>query len=95
MAIGGARAGRRALLALAVGLALTLALGLQGSLASATAQARTAQPPNHADVVIDYGNGRLDVRRVTFVSPTISSLQALQLSGVDAAIASFEFGAAV
>jgi prenyltransferase beta subunit len=78
-----------------VGLALTLALGLQASLASATAQARAAQPPNHADVVIDYGNGRLDVRRVTFVSPTISSLQALQLSGVDAAIASFDFGAAV
>jgi hypothetical protein len=68
---------------------------LQASLASATAPARTAQPPNHADVVIDYGNGRLEVRRVTFVSPTISSLQALQLSGVDAAIASFDFGAAV
>lgn len=93
--VGGARAGRGALLALAVGLALILVLSLQAGLANATAQERTAEPPNHADVVIDYGDGRLDVRRVTFVSPTISSLQALQLSGVDAGIAGFDFGAAV
>lgn len=87
------RAARGALLALA--LALFLIVSLQVGLASASAQQRTAQPPNHADVAIDYGDGRLVVRRVTFVSPTISSLQALQLSGVDAAIADFDFGAAV
>lgn len=86
---------RSALLALALGLALTLALSLQVSLASAPTQPSTPDTLNYADVVLDYGDGRLAVRRVTFVSPTISSLQALRLSGIDAAIADFDFGAAV
>jgi prenyltransferase beta subunit len=93
MSLKSIRAARGALLAL--GLALTLIVSLQVGLASASGQQRTAEPPNYADVVIDYGDGRLAVHRVTFVSPTISSLQALQLSGVDAAIADFDFGAAV
>ena len=50
---------------------------------------------NYADVVVDFGAGRVEVRRVTFVSPTISSLEALRLSGIDAGIADFDFGAAV
>ncbi len=87
------RAVRGALLAL--GLALFLIVSLQVGLASASVQQRATEPPNHADVVIDYGDGRLVVRRVTFVSPTITSLQALQLTGSDAAIADFDFGAAV
>ncbi len=87
------RAARGALLAL--GLALFLIVSFQFGLASASAQQRTADPPNYADVVVDYGDGRLVVRRVSFVSPTISSLQALQLTGIDAAIADFDFGAAV
>ncbi len=86
---------RSALLALALGLALTLALSLQVSLASAPAQQSTPDTLNHVDVVVDYGDGRLAVRRVAFVSPTLSSLQALQLTGIDAAIADFNFGAAV
>lgn len=86
---------RSALLALALGLALTLALSLQVSLAHTPTQPSTPDTLNYADVVLDYGDGRLAVRRVTFVSPTISSLQALRLSGIDAAIADFDFGAAV
>lgn len=87
-----ALAGRGALLALALGLALALTLSLQVSLASSPAQQPTL---NHADVVVDFGDGRLAVRRVSFVSPTITSLQALQLTGLDTGIADFGFGAAV
>ena len=76
-------------------MALTLALSLQVSLASAPAQQFTPNILNHVDVVVDYGDGRLAVRRVAFVSPTLSSLQALQLTGIDAVIADFDFGAAV
>ena len=86
----------------AFGVALSLVLALQAAFSVADARTLTPQErgvvqedSNYADVLVDFGDGRVEVRRVTFVSPTISSLQALQLSGIDAGIAAFDFGAAV
>ncbi len=98
------RALRMALLAF--GLALGLMVVLQGALTAVAAppltpalsqgeRERLQENTNYADVVVDFGDGRVEVRRVTFVSPTISSLEALRLSGIDAGIADFDFGAAV
>ena len=91
---------------LAFGVALGLMFALQAVVS--VADARTLTPAlsqrergaaqegtNYADVVVDFGDGRIEVRRVMFVSPTISSLEALQLSGIDAGIADFDFGAAI
>ena len=104
------RALRTALFVFGVALSLMLALQAAFSVADArTLTLRERENPsvsngpmeaaqediNHADVLVDFGDGRIEVRRVTFVSPTISSLQALRLSGIAAGIADFDFGAAV
>jgi prenyltransferase beta subunit len=82
-------------MALGLGLALALLALMQVSLAGAPAPQDPIDPSNHADVVVDFGDGHLTVRRITFISPTISSLEALQLSGLDTTVASFDFGAAI
>lgn len=50
---------------------------------------------NSADVVVDLGDGRTLLRRVTFAEPAVSGLEALQLTGLDLGVAQFGFGAAV
>ncbi len=91
----GPRVLRLSLMALGLGLAIVLLALMQVSLASGPAAQDPTTTPNHADVVVDFGDGRLAVRRVTFISPTISSLEALRLSGIDTTIADFDFGAAI
>ena len=54
-----------------------------------------ANEPNAADVVVDFGDGRTVTRRVTFTSPTISGLQALQSSGLALTTVDFSFGTAI
>lgn len=45
------------------------------------AAARAADPPHSADVVVQFGNGRVVTRHITFTG-TISGLQALRLAGL-------------
>ncbi|MFN2168812.1 MAG: hypothetical protein ACK2U9_21475, partial [Anaerolineae bacterium] len=74
---------------------LGLALLLLGLLQTGLANAQAGDTPNHADVVVDLGDGRVIARRITFSEADISGLQALKLTGLDLSIADFDFGAAV
>ncbi len=51
--------------------------------------------PHYVDLVVDLGNGQVITRRVTFTTPTISGLEALQRSGLDLEIATYSFGSAI
>lgn len=62
-----------------------------GSMPAAAAQ----DEPHYADIVVDFGNGQVITRRVTFDTPAISGLEALQRSGLDLEIATYSFGSAV
>lgn len=90
---------RPAALALLAGLTLLLAfLSLPAASRAAESLALASDPgdgPNAADVIVDLGDGRTIIRRVTFTATTISGLQALQLSGLSLTTADFSFGTAV
>jgi len=62
-------------------LILLLILGLVRISSPAAAQA-----PNHAALIVDFGDGRVVVRVVAFTGETISGLELLQQSGLDIAV---------
>lgn len=72
---------------------LTLSL-LMGLIAPA-ASARPDEPVNQADVVVDFGNGRSLTRHITFPEPSITGIQALQLTGLQLTTVDYSFGTAV
>lgn len=78
----------------AVALAASLSLILLGLL-SLTFAGSFSNTPNHADVVVDLGNGRTLFRRVAFTETNISGLEALQRTGLNLEVANFGFGSAV
>lgn len=89
---------RSALLPVLTGL-LLLSLLLPSAPVSSAASADPAAEPgnglNAADIVVDLGDGRTIVRRVTFAATTISGLQALQSTGLQLTTVDFSFGTAV
>jgi hypothetical protein len=90
---------RLAGLALLAGLLALLALLLlpaaRGAAQSSGPALAPADGSNAADVVVDLGDGRTLIRRVTFDEPNISGLQALQRSGLALTTVDFSFGTAV
>ena len=46
-------------------------------------------------MVVDFGDGHSVTRRITFTDPTISGLQALQLTGLELTTVDFGFGTAI
>jgi hypothetical protein len=45
-----------------------------------------AQPPHHAALIVDFGDGRVVVRVVAFAGETISGVDLLQQAGLDVAV---------
>ncbi|MCS6845927.1 MAG: hypothetical protein NZ528_16655 [Caldilineales bacterium] len=79
-------------------LLLALALLISTLVAAAPTQAHLAAPsddPHYADIVVDLGDGRVITRRVTFSTPTITGLEALQRSGLNLEVATYSFGSAI
>lgn len=79
-------------------LLLALALLISTLVAATPTQARFAAPsddPHYADIVVDLGDGRVITRRVTFDTPTITGLEALQRSGLSLEVATYSFGSAI
>lgn len=62
---------------------LPLVVMLIGGTLLGTGSSRAAQPTHHADIVIQFGDGRVDTRRVAFDTLTISGSEALRLAGFD------------
>lgn len=84
-----------ALISLSLLLSLLLLPAAPASAASADPGAEPGNGLNAADIVVDFGDGRTIVRRVSFAEPTISGLQALQRSGLALTTVDFSFGTAV
>jgi len=78
-----------------LGALLLLALLLLPAPFAAAQEMSPTDGPNAADIVVDLGDGRVITRRVTFSTPTITGLQALQLSGLELTTVDFSFGTAV
>lgn len=86
---------RSTVLVLLFGAALLLTTILLPAAFAAAGNLSPTDTPNAADVVVDFGDGRTITRRVTFTTPTISGLQALQLSGLELTTVDFSFGTAI
>jgi len=65
---------------------LTVLLGMFFALATAFSQSAAAQVPHHAALIVDFGDGRVVGRVVSFAGETISGVELLQQSGLDVAV---------
>jgi hypothetical protein len=63
-----------------------LLLLLWMAMAAAVPLPAVAQSPHHAALIVDFGDGRVVVRVVSFTGETISGVELLQQSGLDVAV---------
>lgn len=74
---------------------LVVALGFLALLGTLPTLAAPVGAANTADVVVQLGNGDVDVRHITFTQASVTGFEALELAGFEVVTARYSFGAAV
>ena len=62
---------------------LALALLFLGLLGALPTRAAPAGEPNTAHIAVQFGNGDVEMRRITFTQPSVNGFEALELAGFE------------